>query len=99
MGLFKRLTKCEDMIAKLGLEVSRIHAEQALTAKKVEELLEGAYRIGITVGEHGKLLEAIEQRMPDYEEAVAKGVDNVWNKALNDIMDFYPGMKPEGDKR
>lgn len=38
----------------------------------------------------GEKLEAIEKKLPDYEEAVARGVDDVWNKALSEIANYDP---------
>ena len=44
----------------------------------------------------GARIESIEKKLPEYEEAVAKGVDDVWNKAVQSVIDFNPYKDIEG---
>lgn len=46
-----------------------------------------------------KKLAEIESKLPDYEEAVARGVDGVWNKAVQSIIDYNPFAKPDDGAR
>lgn len=47
-------------------------------------------RLTKVVTELEKKLELLEKKLPDYEEAVARGVDDVWNKALTEIANYDP---------
>lgn len=38
-------------------------------------------------------LEEIEKKLPEYDEAVARGVDTVWNKAVQSVIDYNPFVK------
>lgn len=37
-----------------------------------------------------KKVAEIDNRLPEYEEAVARGVDDVWNKAMTDVANYDP---------
>ena len=38
----------------------------------------------------GKQLEELKEKLPDYDEAVARGVEEVWNKALSEVANYDP---------
>ena len=40
-------------------------------------------------------LTEIKKRLPEYEEAVAKGVDDVWSKAVASVANYNPFAKEE----
>lgn len=56
--------------------------------KRVAELERQNINLAMKVAE-------LEKRIPQYEDAVAKGVDDVWNKALNAVANYNPFAKEE----
>lgn len=80
MGIFKRIKALEDQNIALAKEIATLK-------KDLHERYEADMRSHYLVD---KRLEAIEKKLPDYEEAVARGVDDVWNKAVQSIIDFNP---------
>ena len=58
--------------------------------RNVEELRKSSASMAVRLIELEKRLAEIEAKLPDYEEAVARGVDDVWNKALTDVANYDP---------
>jgi hypothetical protein len=100
MNIFKKVAKLEEQNVELALKLVELkkELEDLKTWVKCHEdghdidqknTMSSFRRLGAEVRE-------IKERLPEYEEAVAKGVDDVWNKAVQSIVDFNP-FKTGGD--
>lgn len=87
MGIFKRIQALEEQNIALAKEVARLKSE-------LHERYEADMRSHYFVD---KKLEAIEKKLPEYEDAVARGVDDAWNKALESVVNFNPFKRSEGE--
>lgn len=101
MGLFKKIAKLEQQNIEMALKIVELkkELEDLKTWVKCHDdghdidrknTMSSFRRLGAEVRE-------IKERLPEYEEAVAKGVDDVWNKAVQSIVDFNPYAKQGGD--
>jgi len=61
-----------------------------ISKKEKAQLIDAIVRSAQKIVELEEKLEKIEKKLPEYEDAVAKGVDDVWNKAVQSIIDFNP---------
>lgn len=64
--------------------------------KRVKRLEEQLISVATTVTEVLKAMEEVNKKLPAYEEAVSNRVDEVWNKALQEIADYDPFKKTYG---
>lgn len=64
--------------------------------KKVEALEGALAKLALKVADLEKELAEIKDRLPEYEEAVAKGVGDTWDRSISNIIDYNPLSKAEG---
>lgn len=64
--------------------------------KKVEALEGALAKLALKVADLEKELTGIKDRLPEYEEAVAKGVGDTWDRSISNIIDYNPLSKSEG---
>lgn len=58
--------------------------------KTINELLKQNANLAAEVAELKKQLAEINGRLPEYEEAIAKGVGDQWNRAVQSVIDYNP---------
>lgn len=63
--------------------------------KKIKAIESQIANLALAVAEIKDEIEQLKEKLPDYEHAVAKGVDDVWNKALQSVIDYNPYKKYE----
>lgn len=94
MGLFKRIKSLEEQNINLAREISELKkqvSESRRAEKNIMHLVdEGLKNSHARDKEILKELNSIKEKLPSYEDAVAKGVDDVWNRAVQSIVDFDP---------
>lgn len=97
MRLFKRLKEVEaavasalDMLAKLTGKLVEATKQINKVRSNVAAMRLELKRLKKENDELREMLENIEKKLPDYEEAIAKGVDDIWNKAVQEIVDYNP---------
>ena len=76
MFIFKRVKVLEDENYKRKCEKEKI----------CEDMAELAYQLSETK----KLLKEIQDKLPDYEEAIGKGVVEMWDRAVSSIVNYNP---------
>lgn len=69
--------------------------------KRIRTLEDNFAKALAELGSVKNQLEEINKKLPDYEEAIAKGVDDVWNNAVRSVIDYNPFEKPKekGERR
>lgn len=100
MNIFKKIAKLEEQNVEMALQIVELkrkledmenwkncHDECHIIDDK--NIKSSFRRLGAEVRE-------VKERLPMYEEAIAKGVDDVWNKAVQSIVDYNP-YKTGGD--
>ena len=101
MGIFKRIRELENQNASMALEIIELkkRLEDNEVWKKVHEDCQeiDARNIRSSFNRLGAELKEVSERVPLFEEAVAKGVDDVWNKAVQSIVDYNPFKTQGGD--
>ena len=58
--------------------------------KRIKELDNQNTSLALALDELKKEHEELKERLPGYEAAVARGVDDVWTKTCDDIVNFNP---------
>jgi hypothetical protein len=60
--------------------------------RKIED---SVVSLSLEVAALKKELEEIREKLPGYEEAVSRGVDEVWNRAVQSVADYNPYARRE----
>ena len=90
MRIFKRVEELEKSVLKQYEHISKLTSSYVKMLNTMEGL-NGTF--GLLIDENKKLKERIsdlEKKMPDYEEAVSKGVERRWDEAVQAVADFNP---------
>ena len=101
MGFFKKIAKLEQQNVDMALQIVKLKKEledfrtwrachDECHSIDHKNMLSSFRRVN-------EAIRNIEKRVPEYEEAIAKGVDDVWNKAVQSIVDFNPYKNAGGD--
>lgn len=112
MGIFKRVNALEDNFAKFLLEYAkdkeefdkkhkRLVESHSLSVIMLEEMKKKLKETEKMLADAKSSLDELEKKLPEYSEAVSKGVDDVWNATLRSVADFdpYTFLKPEGGSK
>ena len=98
MRFFKRLAEVEKQVDELFKRIAKLTGHFVTVLKTINALNEAVIALSDENKELKAELEAIKERLPEYEEAVAKGVVEKWDAGVRAIADFDPAIslnKPE----
>lgn len=105
MRFFKRLREAEENISQLFTRLAKLTGHTVAILKNISAIIGEIDALKQRISNleadnvvlHQKLKE-IEDKLPEYEDAVAKGADAIWSKALDAVADYNPmvQIKREG---
>ena len=64
--------------------------------KRIKELENQNVAMSKAIVELTAKQKEIDAKLPEYEEAVAKGVGDQWNRAVQSVIDYNPFAKGDG---
>lgn len=90
MRIFKRLREAEEQIQNLFERVAKMAGNIAAILKALHNMNEELAELHDENINLRKRLKDIEDKLPDYEDAVSKGVERKWDDAVQAVADFNP---------
>ena len=101
MRIFKRLKSIELRIEELINNIANLAGHIVAAMEATKDLSKIVQELSDENKALKEKMEELEKRIPEYEEAVAKGVVENWEAGLRAIADFNPMVelnKPEAGK-
>lgn len=65
--------------------------------KRISNLEDNLAKALLEISELKAKTKQLESKLPDFDEAVAKGVDELWNQAVRSVIDYNPFAKSNDD--
>ncbi len=101
MRIFKRLREIEGQIQNLFERLGKMAGNIVAILKTLKTMNEELGELHDENINLRKRLKDIEDKLPDYEDAINKGVERRWDDAVRSVADFNPYVelnKPEVNK-
>lgn len=101
MRIFKRLREVEEQIQNLFERLGKLAGNIVAILKTLNTLNKELGELEQENVNIRKRLKDIEDKLPDYEDAINKGVERRWDDAVQAVADFNPYVelnKPEVNK-
>jgi regulator of replication initiation timing len=101
MRIFKRLRGVEEQIQNLFERLGKMAGNIVAILKTLNAMNEELGKLHDENINLRKRLKDIEDKLPDYEDAINKGVERRWDDAVQAVADFNPYVelnKPEVNK-
>ena len=101
MRIFKRLREVEEQIQNLFERLGKLAGNIVAILKTINTLNKELGELEQENVNIRKRLKDIEDKLPDYEDAINKGVERRWDDSVRAVADFNPYVelnKPEVNK-